>query len=262
METSSILFDMQRWFSERGGRVVIACQQPLARLFTTVPGVDQVVPENAVPEFQVHASLMSLPQILGTTLETIPNKVPYLYASTDHQLKLEPFPDTRFNVGLVWATGYKVWTDRKETRKLIKHHQTRSCPLSKLEPILSIPEISFYSLQVGHNVTDLAEASGDYLIRDLSPCISDFAGTAVLIDQMDLVISVDTAIIHLAGALGKPVWMMLSRPHDWRWLLEREDTPWYPTMRLFRQPTSGDWDNVIRRVAVALKDMVQGFNAK
>ena len=231
-----------------GGRVVVECPASLRRLLATVSGIEQlVVRGEALPEFQVHSPLMSLPRILGTTLETIPAQIPYLFAPASHHLRLETFPGTRLKVGIVWASGY-----RKENRDDLKDYQRRSCPLSSYVQLFSIPGISFYSLQVGDNATDIAQLEGEQRLHDLSPQIEDFADTAALIAQMDLVISVDTAVAHLAGAMGKPVWVLLSLPHDWRWLLEREDSPWYPTMRLFRQSQPGEWEGLLEQVAQAL----------
>jgi Flp pilus assembly protein TadD/ADP-heptose:LPS heptosyltransferase/glycosyltransferase involved in cell wall biosynthesis len=234
--------------SDRGGQVIVSCSTPLRRLFSIIASAEHlIVPETSLPEFQVHAPLLSLPHIFKTTLETVPAQVPYLTASAEPPLRLELLPGTQLKIGVSWASGYN------EKRDLFKNYQTRSCPFAEFTRLLSIPGISFYSFQVGHNAADMTQLKGEYSLQDLSPAIQDFADTAALVDQMDLVISVDTAVIHLAGALGKPVWVLLSRPHDWRWLLDRQDTPWYPTMRLFRQPTPGDWVGVVEQVAEALK---------
>jgi tetratricopeptide (TPR) repeat protein len=234
--------------SDRGGRVIVTCQASLLRLLTTVSGISQIVVHgDPLPVFDVHAPLLTLPYLLETTLETIPNQIPYLSSVDSPGIQLELRPGTTLKVGIAWATGYNT------RRDLFKNYQMRSASLSAFIPLLSIPGISFYSLQIGHNAADLSQLDNQYPLQDLSPHIKDFADTAALIDQMDLVISVDTAVIHLAGALGKSVWVLLSRPHDWRWFIDREDTPWYPTMCLFRQSKPGDWEVVIEQVARSLQ---------
>ena len=244
----------------QGARVIIICNPLLKRLLETALGVDSVIADGEpLPEFQVHTFSMSLPRIMGTTLGTIPANVPYLAPPADVPLVLEPFANTTYKVGFVWTTGYKnAGSDSKLLQLnlgLQESQRTRSCPLSQFIPLFQIPGISFYSLQVGPNAAELAELEENYPVQDLSPQIQDFADTAALIDQLDLVISVDTAVVHLAGALGKPVWVVLPYAADWRWLLDRQDSPWYPTMRLFRQPAPGDWDGVFREVAIALQEL-------
>jgi Flp pilus assembly protein TadD len=240
------------------GRVILVCQPSLQRLLATAPGVDQVVVEGDLPEFQAQAPLMSLPRILETTPETIPAQIPYLAPPAGHEFKLEQLPETKFKVGLVWASGHKA--DRGLTNylnvMLRESQQARSFPVAMYAGVLAIANVSFYSLQVGPNAAELVELGDRSQLQDLSPHIQDFADTAALISQMDLVISVDTAVAHLAGALGKPVWILLSHNPDWRWFLADEDTPWYPTLRLFRQSSPGDWTGVLAEVADALQGWV------
>jgi Glycosyltransferase family 9 (heptosyltransferase) len=187
---------------------------------------------------------MSLPHIFGTNLASIPAQAPYLSPPTDPNQKLELPKTGQKRVGLVWASKPGHFTANK-----------RSCPFAIFQSLLELQEISFYSLQ-----KDIPTAESDLFhtqqetIMDLSDRISDFSDTARLIDQMDLVITIDTAVAHLVGALGKPVWVMLPFASDWRWLLDREDSPWYPTMRLFRQQHIGDWEGVIQRVTNALRN--------
>jgi tetratricopeptide (TPR) repeat protein len=248
--------------ADRGGRVFLVCQAALQRLLATVPGIEQVVTEGSLPEFAVHAPLISLPRLLGTTLESIPADIPYVSPPAESGLRLEPVAGTRLKVGLVWATGHKTSRDLTDDLNVMlrESQQVRSCPLPLLARLLAASDISFYSLQVGQDAADLSQLDGTAVLQDLSPQIQDFADTAALIDQMDLVISVDTAVAHLAGALGKPVWVLLPFAADWRWLLDRDDTPWYPTMRLFRQPSPGDWEHVIDRVAATLRSEFVGVN--
>jgi hypothetical protein len=180
--------------------------------------------------------LLSLPHLFGTTLATIPNAVPYLAAPSNADARfaaIRQIPDLK--VGLVWAGNPNKPLDT-----------LRSISLSTLTPIFQVRGARFFSLQVG------AAAQAHTNLIDLAPMLADFAQTAGAIASLDLVITVDTAVAHLAGAMGKPVWIMLEFIPDWRWLLDRTDSPWYPTARLFRQKTSGDWGPVIKDVGDAL----------
>ncbi len=233
---------------QRGGRVIVGCRASLLRLFSTVSGIDRLVAMGGcMPEFQLHAPLMSLPHLLGTTLETVPAQVPYLFALHSHP-KLDAPPNGRKKVGIVWAAGEVGGKD-----KLRSIQTKRSCALTEFMKILEIPGLAFYSLQKGPQATDLEQLQGQVSVQDLSGQIRNFADTAAAIAQLDLVITVDTAVAHLAGALGQPVWVLLPFSPDWRWMLERDDSPWYPTMRLFRQERPGDWGGVFTRVAQALQ---------
>ncbi|MGL5058469.1 MAG: tetratricopeptide repeat protein [Microcoleus sp.] len=225
---------------QKGGKIILWCLPHLQRLFAEIPGIEQLIntPEQA-PDFDVRAQLMSLPRILGTTLDTVPANVPYLTPPPEIQFNIN---DTgNLKVGIVWSGN------RKHSL-----NQVRSFPLSLLQKLLAIPGADFYSLQ-----KDLTEEDTTLLAQlrvvDASPYLYDFADTAAVVAELDLVISVDTSVAHLAGAMGKPVWVLLSFVPDWRWLLEREDSPWYPTARLFRQETPGDWESVFDRAAVALQ---------
>ncbi|WP_019500338.1 tetratricopeptide repeat protein [Pseudanabaena sp. PCC 6802] len=240
-----------------GGRIVVQCPAALMKLFSTCDRIEQLVETSSeLPAFDVYAHFMSLPRILGTTLATVPNQIPYLQAlpksHPDDYPHLQIFYSDRIKVGITWASGYK-----DETIALLKDYKKRSCPLAYFVELLRVPGVSFYSLQVGKDVADLYDYLSDepdaQIITDLSDRIDDFADTAAMIDRLDLVISVDTSIVHLAGAMGKPTWVLLPFASDWRWLLERQDSPWYPhTMRLFRQPRAGDWQSVFREVLIAL----------
>lgn len=229
--------------AQRGGKVVIACQKPLIRLLATVPGVSNCVDrdqENV--ETHVHAPLMELPCILGTTLETIPATVPYVFPPANASIQLTAPTNTRLKMGFVWSTNPNNSTSGK-----------RSCAVSHFLTLLEIPDIALYSLQKEASEADRTLLQGCDRVYDLQDQLSDFADTAAAITQLDLVITVDTAVAHLAGALGKPTWILLAHIPDWRWLMEREDNPWYPTMRLFRQPQPGDWADVFAQVKVALQ---------
>jgi hypothetical protein len=232
--------------SVRGGKIVVECQPELVRLFQTLSGVDQVVALNQpLPDFDIHCPMFSLPPILKTNLETIPATVPYLKADENLCLRwaacMAPFGER--NVGIVWAGSPGHKNDRN-----------RSFSLSQLSPFARIPGITFHSLQKGDAARQASTSPEGMKLIDRSAELSDFAETAALIANLDLVIAADTAAAHLAGALAKPVWVLLPFVPDWRWMLDRPDNPWYPTMRLFRQKSFGDWTEVIERVAQALDD--------
>ncbi|MCW6049624.1 tetratricopeptide repeat protein [Lyngbya sp. CCAP 1446/10] len=228
---------------QKGGKVVVACHQSLKRLFEKVAGIDIVATKpQDLPDFQVQAPLMSLPRILGTTLENMPVNIPYLKVPEDCKFSLES--NNQLKVGIVWAGG-----------PLHRKNNDRSCKLSDFVKFLDVPGVSFYSLQKDLPARDYALLNQQQ-VQDLSQHCVDFADTAAIISQLDLVICVDTSVAHLAGALGKPVWILLSFIADWRWMLEREDSPWYPTARLFRQSKPGDWDAVGDRIKAALQNLI------
>ncbi len=225
--------------AQRGaGKVILETYPALRRLFTTVSLVQEVVVKGeSLPAFDVQVPLMSLPRILGTTIETIPARISYLYAEEKDAVKCILLRrEGEVKVGIVWAVNAKSPTASK-----------RSCPVSLFLELSQIPGVSLYSLQKEH--TDILDGAP---IQDLSTHLHDFASSAAVISQLDLVISVDTAVAHLAGALGKPVWVLLPFSPDWRWLLDRSDSPWYPTMRPDRQTKLGDWPSVFAQVKAAL----------
>ena len=225
-----------------GGRVILEVPAELRRLLAGMPGTETVVAcGDALPEFTSHCSLLSLPLAFKTELGTIPAAVPYIRVPAAAAL---PHPGgDGLRVGLVWAGRPEHNRDR-----------LRSLPLAALAPLADVPGVVFYSLQKGPAAEQLAGAP--LPLVDLSPRITDFADTAAAVAALDLVISVDTSVGHLAGALGKKVWLLLSYVPDWRWLLGRDDSPWYPTARLFRQPAGGDWAAVATNITAALKALV------
>jgi tetratricopeptide (TPR) repeat protein len=228
--------------AERGGRVVLEVPEPLVRLARTVAGVLQVVARGApLPAFDCHCPLLSLPRVFKTNLATIPGAVPYLSIPAEASARwAERIPTTPGpRVGVVWA-GTTVG----------------AIDLRLLQPLWEVGGVSWFSLQVGERSGDISSVAGAK-IADLSPWLTDFAETAAAVCCLDLVISVDTAAAHLAGALGRPTWLLLRHPPEWRWLLEREDSPWYPTARLFRQGKEGDWPRVAREVAAALAQIAR-----
>jgi tetratricopeptide (TPR) repeat protein len=238
----------------RGARVIVECQPALHRLLQSLDGVHAVVVRGQpLPPFDAGTMLLSLPAIFGTTLESIPNRVPYLSAPADVAARWrERLAHDRagLKVGLAWAGNPKQANDHN-----------RSMPFAGLaRGLAGVFGVSFYSLQRGDAAA--AQVRRDHLPHgmtwtDPSADLHDFAETAGLIAQLDLVIAVDTSVAHLAGALGKPVWTLLTLAPDWRWLLARDDSPWYPTMRLFRQRARGDWVDVVARVASSLREQVE-----
>ena len=228
--------------SERGAKVLLETHKPLARLFEVMDGLDEVIVRGAKPihaDFQV--PVMSLPHRFGTTLDTIPAEVPYLQVSSDPVFDFSSKSQTV--IGIAWAGNPKhknSWA------------ANRSLEITSLNPLFDIPDISWVSLQVDQRHNEVANIHKNKNLYDMRDQIEDFADTATVIAGLDLVITVDTAVAHLAGALGKPVWILLSFAADWRWLLDRDDCPWYPTMKLFRQKAPGDWKSVISSVREAL----------
>ncbi|MGH7179786.1 MAG: tetratricopeptide repeat protein [Tepidisphaeraceae bacterium] len=225
---------------DRGARVAVYVQPPLFPLFRTLPGVWRLIsPGAALPDFDLHTPLPSLPLAFGTTVDSIPANVPYLRADPDHAAKFKTLlgeRDGRTRVGLCWAGNPEHISDR-----------LRSMLAEALAPLAKISGVQFHSIQKDRR-TDDPFPDGLALI-DHASGLKDFADTAALIDSLDLVITVDTSVAHLAGAIGKPVCLMLDTAHDWRWLLGRDDSPWYPTMKLVRQPTQGDWSAVVAQIA-------------
>lgn len=235
--------------AEKCRKIVISCPTELRRLFERMPGTWHWIPFGKAPlEFDVHCPLMSLPLAFATTIQTIPSNVPYLHADAHEREKWErrlAEDRARLKVGLVWAG-----------RPTHKNDRNRSLPFSALEALFDVKGASFYSLQKGATKRrDEMSASGLQLL-DYTNELDDFADTAALIANLDLVIAVDTAVAHLAGAMGKPVWTLLPFSPEWRWLLHRADSPWYPTMRLFRQPAIGDWKSVMRDVVEAMRKLI------
>ena len=237
-----------------GATVILEAPSQLAALLANLEGLSQlVVRGDPVPEFDYHCPLMSLPLAFRTSLATIPAQVPYLFSDSvkAHLWKEKLGPWTKPRVGLVWSGGFRP--DQPEVWPV---NSRRNLPLAKLAPLRNA-DISFYSLQKGEpaeselNALQAAGWPGPDLI-DFSQSLQDFADTAALIENLDLVISVDTAVAHLAGALAKPVWIMNRFDNCWRWLMDRTDSPWYPTARLYRQQRPGDWDEVIERVRIDL----------
>jgi tetratricopeptide (TPR) repeat protein len=240
--------------AQLGATVILEAPGQLAALLVNLEGLSQlVIRGEPLPAFDYHCPLMSLPLAFRTTLSTIPAQVPYIASDSlkTHLWKEKLGPRTKPRVGLVWSGGFRP--DQPEVWPV---NGRRNVPLAKLAPLRNA-DISFYSLQKGDPaesaITALKAAGwpGPDLI-DFTHSLRDFADSAALIENLDLVISVDTAIAHLAGALAKPVWIMNRFDNCWRWLMDRTDSPWYPTVRLYRQQHPGDWDEVVERVRIDL----------
>ncbi|HEX5093846.1 MAG TPA: tetratricopeptide repeat-containing glycosyltransferase family protein [Burkholderiales bacterium] len=227
----------------RCGSVVLESQRELAALMRGVPGIAQVVARgDPLPPFDAHAPLMSLPAVFGTTLASIPWEGAYVRPSDERAQRWDLDPHgAGLRVGLVWAGRPQQWDDRK-----------RSLSLEHLAPLAGVGGVTFFSLQIGEAAKQAARPPAGMRLVDLTSRIADFSDTAALVSRLDLVITIDTSVAHLAGAMGAPVWVLVAHAPDWRYHLEREDMPWYPTMRLFRQERDGDWSGAIARVAQAL----------
>lgn len=231
-----------------GARIVLHCQRGLGNLLRGTAGVAEVIVEgDFVPMTDAHISLLSLPGVLRVTGDTLPAAVPYLSVGYVESQFDDIIDTTRLNVGLVWQGN------PAQPRDLV-----RSCPLAEMAPLIETDGTRFISLQVGAaGLQQLAAVDWRERVIDAGSRLTDFSQTAALINRLDLVITVDTAVAHLAGALGADVWTLLSHTPDWRWQLERSDSPWYPSMRLFRQRDWGDWPGVIREVTGELSKVVQ-----
>jgi tetratricopeptide (TPR) repeat protein len=234
----------------RGGTVFFECQRPLLQLLARTPGIDRLLPmETQMPAFDVHSPLVSLPCIFGTNLTNIPAQVPYVFADENllkswrHELAGLP----GFKIGIAWQGDPKHQED-----------QLRSIRLAAFEPLAKVAGVCLINLQKGPGAEQLDQVGfnvidyGDRLDGTAGP----FMDTAAVMKCLDLVITCDSAVAHLAGALAVPVWVPIHHVPDWRWLLDREDTPWYPTMRLFRQSAAREWGSVFARIAQELQKLV------
>jgi hypothetical protein len=232
----------------RGGNLIVAVHRPLVGLTRQLLPKAEVVPmEERLPRFDLWCPLMSLPRVFGTTLETVPAAVPYLAGdpAVAEQWRTRLAGSQGLKVGLVWSGALAYGNNAR-----------RAIAAERLAPLLGLQGVSWFSLQVGPRAAELDRLPAG--VVDLSPELTDFAETAGALLSLDLLISTDTSVPHLAGALARPVWVMLAFVPDWRWMLDRDTSPWYPTMRLFRQPTRGAWDDVVGRVGVELQAVLRG----
>lgn len=235
---------------ERGGNVVLACPESLFPILAGCTGIDRIVSRSSLPEFDVYAPLLSLPRIFGTSAATIPADGPYLVADPDLVNRWQRTLNglSGFKIGIAWQGSSLYEADR-----------FRSFPLSHFAPLARMEGLRLISLQKGEGSEQLARLAGRIAVTDLGPmdeAAGAFMDTAAVMKNLDLVITSDSAVAHLAGALGVPVWVALSYVPDWRWLRDREDSPWYPTMRLFRQAERGGWSGVFERIARELQKRV------
>jgi Tfp pilus assembly protein PilF len=233
--------------AERVQDVVLGCSQEMGPLLADIPGVKQYCHRwNDVPGHAVHCRLSSLPHIFGTTPDNIPAQVPYLHAKPERVAAWRDRLDATLppglkRIGLAWTGRPTHPNDRR-----------RSVRLARLLPLIQAGPAAFVSLQKPLPDVDREAMRAFNGMTDFSNELTDFGETAALMQNLDLVITVDTSMGHLAGAMAKPVWIMVPKAADWRWMLNREDTPWYPTARLFRQAKPGEWDPVLERLTAAL----------
>ena len=233
---------------QQGAYIILEGKKELKRLFENL--VDEFIEKqkDKIPkiDFDYYIHLMSLPRLFKTSLENIPNKVPYLKANEKLVEKFKPkFNTNDFKIGITWSGNSKQEDDKN-----------RSTTFEKFKILKQIPNIKLYSLQIG----EASKQLNDLDITDLEKDINNFADTAAIIENLDLIISVDTSVVHLAGALNKPVYTLLSFIPAWHWLLNRNDCPWYPSMKLFRQKTLGDWDELFDDVKDYLKGKMKEEN--
>ena len=221
--------------AQRGGQVMLECQAKLALLFAGLPGVERVlVRGQRLPPFDFHCPLASLPLAFGTDLNSIPAAVPYL--------KVDEILRAKWSTRLGPSDGRRRIGVRWSGRPNFHRHRNPAIAPSELAPLMGTKDAVFYALQ---------PAESPELV-DFSVDLTDFSQTAAFIANLDLVLTVDTSVAHIAGAIGTPVWLMLPKVADWRWFLNRQDSPWYPTMRLFRQTEFGDWTPVVRNISQSL----------
>jgi tetratricopeptide (TPR) repeat protein len=231
----------------RGGNVVLEVQPRLHRLLTLSSGLGEVIRwGDALPEFDWQCPMLSLPWAFATRLNSIPAQVPYVHPDPARvETWRQRLSGNSLRIGLVWGGS-----------PTFPHERWRSIPLELLAPLTDTEGTTFYSLQMGPKASQVKELGSRVRIVDLQDEQEDFADTAAIVASLGLVISIDTSVAHLAGAMGKPVWILLHKSPDWRWLLDREDSPWYPTARLFRQSTLGNWQDVVARVEKELRELV------
>jgi hypothetical protein len=237
----------------RGACVIVEVQKPLQALMRSLSGAAQILSQgDPLPSFDLHCPLLSLPLAFGTRVETIPSATPYLSAPA---AKMRAWQDRlgshqKPRIGLVWAGNPRIGLPNAN-----RIDPQRSIVFDQLAPLLQIIGYEFYSLQKGDDaVAQLRDSPLRAQVTDWTNDLHDFSDTAALVANLDLIVTVDTSVAHLAGALGKPLWLMNRYNTCWRWLLDRNDSPWYPTARLFRQDQTRNWDSVITCIHAALLD--------
>jgi tetratricopeptide (TPR) repeat protein len=237
----------------RGGTVVLECQPELRRLFSRLAGVDRLVAPGEAVAADLHIPMMSLPGIVDASPDNSPPP-PQLHVPAEARKRFATLiarHRDRFTVGIVWSGSVAF-----------KRNHDRSAPLGRFLRLAETPGVQLFSLQTGPRRAEIAEVGGaGTLIFDLGGLVGDFADTAAVIEQLDLVIMTDSAVAHLAGSLSRPIWNVLNRVPYWLYQMERADTPWYPTMRLFRQRRFGDWDGVFAELETALAEAIAAKRA-
>ena len=235
------------------GAVILECPERLVKVLSRTPGIDHLVlPGEPLPDYDVYCPLMNLPGLTATSVESIPSEVPYVFADPDlvEHWRRELAGVAEIKVGISWQGNPRHRDDRR-----------RSIPLASFEPLARIPGVRLFSIQQIHGLDQLQALEGKFPLTDLGPRLNlttgPFMDTAAVMMNLDVTITCDSAPAHLAGALGAPVWMAIANAPDWRWLTDREDTPWYPTMRIFRQSERMVWSSVFERMAAELRAMVQ-----
>jgi len=233
----------------RGARVVLECSAPLTKVFATLPGVGQCIDrglsENDVDFF---VPLLSLPHVFATTMATIPCSIPYLSTPPEIRPHEIVHQSDEFKIGFAWA----VRSDREDNNK-------QSCDVRLFEQLFLLPGIRFFSLQAGECREALQSVKTKAAVIDIVDTLDDFADTAAVIDAMDMIVSVDSSVLHLAGALGKPALGLMSRPAEYLWMDERTDSPWYPSLKLIRQPSPGDWASVFNSAEMEIRTKMVEF---
>ncbi|MGH7059228.1 MAG: glycosyltransferase family 9 protein, partial [Stellaceae bacterium] len=237
------------WAAARCTEIAVACSKELQPVVAQLPGAGAWFDQwERAPDFAAWSALSSLPRLAGTTLDTIPQGVPYLHAD---EAKFAHWADR------LWALlprGYRrigiVWAGRPTHR----NDARRSTRLAAFAPLAALPEVALVSLQKGPAQAEIGNYWGRAPLLNLGPELGDFADTIAVLECLELVVTVDTAVGHLAGAMRKPAWIMLPYAPDWRWLEDRSDSPWYPSVRLFRQTVERSWEPVIARIAAELAD--------
>jgi hypothetical protein len=239
---------------DRGAAAILRVPPRLGDLISeSMPWLEVSAEAGPLPEYDFHSALLSLPGVMGTTVDNIPGEVPYLRAKPADIAGWKEIitDDGRLKIGLMWGGNPKHVNDAN-----------RSIGLERLAPIVMAEGVHCFSLQVGERAGDVAALPAGSITSPGDERLTPFAATAALMEHLDLVISIDTSVAHLAGAMGKPLWLLLSRVADWRWLLERDDSPWYPTARLFRQDADGQWDRVVDTVVGELARVVGGDRSR
>ena len=243
------IFQMARFLpilARQAGEVVVETYDVLVPLIRELSCVSETVMHgDPLPGADIHAPVMSLPHLLKTDLTHLPADVPYLCPPARKTADID-CGETRLKVGIFWRG-----------RPSPNNFLGRPCPIEAFSPVAAMPEIALFSLQVGNAVNDLKSMPWRDGVIDLGSGFQDFGDTAAAIAALDLVVTIDTAVAHLAGALGAPTWTLLSQYADWRWLRDRDDSPWYPTMRLFRQTQAGEWGDVLESAVAALKERLR-----